>query len=269
MAGRRGAADAPERSAAERPDSHLLGRVYVPDGRDWRLERLMTLVEPADNLLQMTLQELIDGTTYFSKWSDFLALWRWVKQRRHPADSTPVWEDLIQLDQGQTGHCVGFGWSGWGNSAPIEDRYQNSDAHALYYQCKVIDGEPGKENGSTVRSGALAMRARGQLAAFAFATTLGEIDHWIDAQGPVVVGTDWTNDMFNPDANGFVRPTGSLAGGHCYLILDKVDQEDAYLFENSWGLSWGQQGRFKMKRADFDSLLGNNGEACCGLEIRP
>jgi hypothetical protein len=83
----------------------------------------------------------------------------------------------------------------------------------------------------------------------------------------VVVGTSWTNDMFNPDASGFVKPTGGVAGGHCYVMLEKVDSEDAYVFQNSWGGGWGQNGRFKMKRSDFGSLLADNGEACCAAEL--
>jgi hypothetical protein len=43
--------------------------------------------------------------------------------------------------------------------------------------------------------------------------------------------------------------------------------EDAYVFQNSWGASWGQNGRFKIKRSDFDGLLHDSGEACCAAEL--
>jgi hypothetical protein len=111
------------------------------------------------------------------------------------------------------------------------------------------------------------MRTRGRLAAFAFARTTAEIDDWINTQGPIVVGTTWTNDMFAPDADGYVKPTGGFAGGHCYLMLDRIDAEDAYLFQNSWGGGWGLDGRFKIKRSDFDGLLQDQGEACCAAEL--
>jgi hypothetical protein len=265
--------DAPARSAGEGPGAHLLGRVYREDARDWTMEQLTRGLEVPDSILQMSVQDVLEETTFFSSWRDYLVLWRWLKLHQKPgpgpapADTTPPWEDLIQLDQGQTGHCVGFGWGGWGDAAPIQDTFQNADAHAIYYECKVIDGQPGQENGSTVRSGALAMRNRGRLAAFAFARSIDEIDSWINTQGPVVMGTDWMNDMFNPDANGYVRPTGGVAGGHCYLMLDRLDQDDAYLFDNSWGLSWGDQGRFRMKRKDLQHLLSQQGEACFALEL--
>jgi hypothetical protein len=105
------------------------------------------------------------------------------------------------------------------------------------------------------------------LAAFAFAKNTADIDAWINTNGPVVVGTNWTNDMFSPDAEGFVKPTGASAGGHCYVMLERLDEQDAYVFQNSWGSGWGLDGRFKIKRADFDGLLRDSGEACCAAEL--
>jgi hypothetical protein len=269
---RRLAIDPPPRSAALTLGRHLLGRIYKPDPRDWSLSQLMAIAEPTDAILQKTIDQVRQETTYFSDWRSYLVFWRWLKSHgKTPppvvGDTSPGWDLKIQLDQGQTGHCVGFGWTGWVDAMPVEGNLQNADGHAIYYECKVIDGEPQAENGSTVRSGALALRTRGRLAAFAFATTTAEIDDWINNQGPVVVGTSWTNDMFNPDAQGFVKPTGSVAGGHCYLMLEKIDAEDAYVFQNSWGASWGQNGRFKIKRSDFDGLLQGSGEACCAAEL--
>ncbi|MBF9133075.1 hypothetical protein I0C86_29545 [Plantactinospora sp. S1510] len=267
---RRFAVDPPETSANEAPGPQLLGRLYQPDARDWDIPRLLEIAEPPESIRQMTIEQVLTDTSYFSDWRSYLVFWRWLRTQREPvttSDTAPAWELTTQLDQGQTGHCVGFGWAGWVDAMPVAGTYQNADGHALYYECKVIDGEPGAENGSFVRSGALAVRERGRLAAFAFAHTLAEIDEWIDSQGSIVVGTQWTNDMFDPDENGFVRPTGAGAGGHCYLMLDRIADEDAYLFQNSWGSGWGQGGRFKMKRSDFDGLLQDQGEACCAVEL--
>ena len=269
---------------------HLLGRKIVKDARDWSLYQLVEHAAKlrADKLRatpgplsgwEMTLRQIHDQTTYMESTSNWRSLLRWCKE--HPlappvpappkpqGDTTPAWEDLIVLDQADTGHCVAFGWSGWGDAAPIEDTFDNTYAHALYYEIKkTIDKEPGEENGSTVRSGALAMRARGKLSAFAFAKSLAEIDLWLNTQGPIVVGTDWTRDMFEPGAAGYVQPTGALAGGHCYLMLDRIDEENAYLFQNSWGRNWSKNGRFKLLCADFETLLKADGEACCALEIK-
>src|SRR5262249_37867530 len=155
-----------------------------------------------------------------------LIFWHWAQQHQPggpppppPAPGPPppgvvVWEDLIQLDQGPTNHCVGFGWAAWGDCAPVEDQYQDADAHKIYYECKVIDGQPQLENGSSVRSGAKAMQNRGRLGAYVFASTTQEVEQWVSNHGSVVIGSDWKHDMFTPDDQGFVHPTGPVEGGH-------------------------------------------------------
>jgi hypothetical protein len=210
---------------------HLLGRVpSYPDDRDWTPDQLHAL-----------------------------------GLERASADA-PAWVDPIQLDQGQTGHCVGFGWAGWGDATPVQDTFQNADGDAIYYECKVIDGEPLAEDGSNVRSGAKAMQNRGRLTAYAFATNTAQIDEWFN-HGPVVFGSDWYHDMFTPDPAGTVHATGAIDGGHCYLGLDDLaPAEDAYLCQNSWG-DWGPlHGRFKISKADMAMLLASGGEACLAAE---
>jgi hypothetical protein len=110
------------------------------------------------------------------------------------------------------------------------------------------------------------MQTRGRLSAYAFAANADEAREFVRI-GPIVVGTNWTNAMFEPDAKGFVRPTGATAGGHCYLLVGDLPAEGALLFQNSWGCSWGINGRFKMKYADFDRLFGKYGEACAAVEL--
>lgn len=252
---------------------HLLGRKYVPDDRDWKMTVALALDYPTADLLNKTVRQVLDDGTYFSSWPGILLFWRWIKTVDATPTPTPpppparVWDDPIQLDQGQTGHCVGFGWAGWGDCAPVQDRFMNADAHAIYYEAKVIDGQPRQENGSSVRSGAKAMVNRKRLGAYVFATNVDEVKQWVLTHGPVVCGTDWTQDMFNPDPDGTVHPTGRVAGGHCYLMLGYDQGGDAFTFENSWGPTWGLQGRFRMHSADFATLLAQQGEACAGLEL--
>jgi hypothetical protein len=182
-----------------------------------------------------------------------------------PATENP-WHDPEQLDQGQTGHCVGFGWTQFLNTDPINDHDDNNVAHAVYYEAKIIDGEPKQENGSSVRSGAKAIKNRGRVGAYVFAATMDEIKQWIQTKGPVVVGTDWYNGMFSPDANGFIQPTGTVAGGHCYLLVG-WDSNDVLTFQNSWGTNWGLNGYFKMHASDWKVLFDAQGEACAAAEL--
>ena len=199
-----------------------------------------------------------------------------------------VWSNAeADLDQGQYGTCVGNGWAQWGNTLPVDDKYTEGmgepattglpTARAIYYEATVIDGQPddpdapgGGQQGSQVRSGAKAMQNRGRLSSYAFTTTISTIQKYVQTNGPVVIGSDWTNDMFNPDANFYVKPTGGVAGGHCYVLLGDLPSENAFEFLNSWGSGWGNNGRFKMLYTDFAILLkgiSSPGEACAALEL--
>jgi hypothetical protein len=176
-----------------------------------------------------------------------------------------VWDINFQLDQGNTGHCVGFGWAGWGDAAPVIDRYGDKDGHDIYYECKVIEGDPGGENGAYTRDGAKAMLNRGRLSIYAYANTLDDALVHLRTKGPLVVGTDWTDDMFEPDIAGFVKPTGGVAGGHCYVLYGVVGT--TLLFKNSWGLGWGDEGSFRMTIPDFQVLLDAWGEIIASVEL--
>jgi Papain family cysteine protease len=259
---------------------HLLGRVPRPaDSRDFQLETFLS-GSPLDQALATLLadQHVAKATKVWANTvTQYLKAMPAPQNPPAPAPSpTPApspsgqdvsWTDVEQLDQGQTNHCVGFGWAQWGNTLPINDDFADSDGNAIYYECKVIDGQPKQENGSNVRSGAKAMQARGRLTAYAFASTIDGIRAWLRSKGPVVVGTDWTQDMFNPNGDGYVTPTGSVAGGHCYLLAGDVESEGALLFQNSWGTSWGTNGYFKMKVDDWAKLFANQGDACTSVEL--
>lgn len=184
-----------------------------------------------------------------------------------PPAGDVLWADPDQLDQKATGHCVGFGCAQYGNADPIEDHFVDQDGHDIYYEAKVIDGEPKQENGSYVHSGVKALKNRGRVGAYAWTTSLATMKTWVQTKGPMIVGSDWMNDMFNPDASGFVYPTGGIAGGHCYIIVG-WSHDDVITFQNSWGRSFGLNGRFKMHAADFQVLASANGfEACAAVEL--
>lgn len=266
-------------SATENLGPHLLGRIpSALDARDWKMGDFQ-MPAPDDSLRAKTVGEVLEEGTYFSSWPGIMIFWNWAKHHQPapipvdpkspPAPTSGVWDDPIQLDQGQTNHCVGFGWAGWGDAVPVEDAYQNADATQIYYECKVVDGQPNQENGSSVRSGAKAMQNRGRLGAYVFASAIDEVKQWVVNHGPVVVGSDWTQDMFTPASDGLVLPTGPVKGGHCYLMLGYDPAADRFEFENSWGSTWGKNGHFFMNAADFDRFVIQDptGEVCAALEL--
>lgn len=263
-------------TAVENLGPHLLGRKPSPeDERDYHLADFLS-IDPLDAALASVTRSLVTSPAV-KHWAKLItAAVQGAKPAPSPTPTPPApadvhdvtWADADSvLDQGQTPHCVGFGWAQWGNTLPIDDRFGNADGDRIYAECKVIDGEPGAQDGSDVRSGAKAMLARKRLAAYAFAKSVDEARAWVQAHGPVVFGTDWTDDMFSPDASGLVEATGAVAGGHCYVCVGDLPSQGMLLFQNSWGDSWGQHGRFKMHYETAATLLGKNGEACAAVEL--
>lgn len=276
---------------------HLLGRIpSPPDERDFVARNFLGLGEDKAGttdpvqLVTQAVAELKLTTISYPKWAATkytdVTQTHWWKALNYLSQVAPspspsptptgdkVWQDKDQLDQGNYGTCVGNGWAQWGNTDPVNDNYTEKDARAIYYEATVFDGSPdnpdapgGGQQGATVRSGAKAMQQRTRLSTYAQAATEDDIKAWIAQKGPVVVGTDWMNDMFNPDANGYVKPTGGVAGGHCYLLVGDLESEGAFFFQNSWGSGWGQNGYFKMKYADFQTLLSKGGEAWVAVEL--
>lgn len=241
---------------------HLLGRrPSTPDARDFTV----AMVKDADPI-QIAFQKLLVSRRVAPATKVWATEVMRVMFPSQPApDPTPppitpdqnvIWglNDPV-LDQNPSAHCGGFGGCQWGNLEPIDDHYKDADGHALYYEAVAIGGYPGSEDGVESRWVAKALKARARLSTYAFAKSTDEITDWLRSKGPVMVGTDWTDDMFEPDANGYISPTGAVEGGHFYNLCGHLPAEEAYLMLNSWGDSWGSNGQAKIKIADFAKLL--------------
>ena len=239
--------------------SHLLGRKPSPlDPRDYKMvERLQGYGRP---------------------W--YVRLWYWVLSlvvAEPPPPPPPgpapdpfhnyVRHSAVQLDQGDTPHCVGFASAHWEGADPVEGAVTNSTGHDIYYLCKIKDGETGAEDGTYVRTAAAVLKSLSRLDAYYFADNITQIRDWLRTFGSVIMGTDWLEDMFYPDNDGYVNVSGSVAGGHSYIVLGDLTTEEAFLCQNSWGSEWGIGGRFKVKWNDMAQLLAAQGEACGAAEL--
>jgi hypothetical protein len=180
----------------------------------------------------------------------------------------------LPLDQGNTGTCVGHAWKHWMLTAPtirtradVEPRAFTIYRSACQYDPwpQNDDGDP--EWGTSVRAGAKALQSRGFLDTYGWAFTVEDAIAWLVSSGPLVFGTNWTRDMFKPDAKGFVRYTGPVAGGHAYCAVGWSEQRGAMRFVNSWSSAWGQKGRFWMDGETVEQLLVDDGEACTAVEL--
>lgn len=181
-------------------------------------------------------------------------------------DGTPV------LDQGQEGACVGFGVTNELLWYPVA--VPGLDAafarEKIYWVAQREDPWPGgaypdanpRYEGTSVLYGVKAAADLGYYTEYRWATSEKELALGVGYLGPAIIGVDWYQGMFHPDPNGFIRPTGDKAGGHCTLLTGIDITGDYYILHNSWGSTWGNQGNCKIRRKHMAKLLADNGEAC-------
>lgn len=140
----------------------------------------------------------------------------------------------------------------------------------LYDQAQQLDEftDTPPSGGTSVRAGAKALQSLGAITAYHWAQSISDITKAILTTGPVVVGTEWTEDMFSPVGSNYViKPTGPVVGGHAYK-LDGINITTGYVrLKNSWSASWGQNSYAHIHRDDLDELVfGRDGEAVIAVE---
>lgn len=240
------------------PDfSQSLGRRHTPDDRDARYPIRLLLDPLRDQFFPTGIPQ---GTRHY---------------RQGPV-----------LDQGQTGTCVAHGWCGWAYGAPLMSKRTDLPLPYDLYRLIVKDDEyPDNDNevnapddqlqaGTSVRAGVQELRKLGHVKNFLWAKTTEEVRAWtLAGLGGVVLGINWTEDMFTPDAQGIIRYTGAVAGGHCIKTTGWTDTlkvngrtQRAARALNSWGRSWGQSGRMWILEEDLQRLLDDDGECCAATE---
>jgi hypothetical protein len=190
------------------------------------------------------------------------------------------------LDQLSTGTCVGHGWTSRANGAPIMQKVPFTP-YALYRRMVAIDewtdndhealaADDQLQSGTSVRAGAKVLQALGFIANYLWAESVSDVRGWhLAGYGSVVLGVNWTSHMMQTDSQGFVSYTGSSVGGHCVVTTgwnDRVRHNGrivpAVRCQNSWGRSWGQNGRFWIEESDLIKLLQDQGEACAPTEVK-
>lgn len=172
------------------------------------------------------------------------------------------------LDQGQIGACTGNAGIGSINTEPCGVSsfpvFSADEAGALklYSEAEKLDGGAGyppEDQGSSGLSIAKVLLKAGVISAYQHTFTLNDALKAL-MQYPIITGTNWHEDMFTPDADGRVHPTGAIEGGHEYEAF-KVDADLGHIwFYNSWGTDWGVNGTFYMTWEDYANLLKENGD---------
>lgn len=226
------------------------GRLYVPDERD-------------KNYPMQAVLRASSSTRSFRYWNAM----RW-------------WGD-----QGGTSMCVPYSWTHWAERPNTRTTpWLSQGGHVFDYdegrytfrgQQPVVDLDngynwmqrndywPGENyEGTSVRAGAQYLQQLGLVSSYYWAYDVTTIAQAIMEHGPVVVGTNWTMDMFVTDSKRFISPTGESAGGHAYLLDGVAVRNRFFRIKNSWGRNWGFKGFAKISFDDLQFLLDDYGEAC-------
>ncbi len=192
----------------------------------------------------------------------------------------------VTTDQGRQGACVGHGITQEAAARPVtvfgdpvrnppDVGMLNSVAREVYYAAQAIDPWAGGEYpgaaptyaGTSVLAGVKIGQERGWWESYRWALGPGpeaaaqDVILALGYAGPVILGTVWRSGMWRADADGYLRATGNVEGGHCYLLTRYSVKRDA-----AWtGNSWGGAGQGWITRAGLVSLLADDGEAVLPL----
>lgn len=194
---------------------------------------------------------------------------------------SPAWGPWpAVLDQGRTSQCVAYSAAKYLLTHRIVNRPYES-CESFYKRCQKVDEWPGEDyDGTSVNASCKVLRADGFISKWTWAFETEPVIRHILEIGPVMLGTDWTMDMFTPDRWGYIWPTGTSVGGHAYLLIgaNRLRQNPdktrgAVRILNSWGPNWGHyKGRAWMSFDTLDKLMKGlsrwPGEAAAPIETQ-
>lgn len=175
-------------------------------------------------------------------------------------------------DQGDTPRCVSYAWLHWVEDGPVTHPYDATvpslPPRELYDRAQRRDEWPGTNyDGTSVRAGAKVLRDEGLIESYRWAWDVETVVQALLTAGPVVVGTWWWTEMFQPDQDGFVQARGTREGGHAYVLNGVNLDRGVVRLKNSWGRWWGRRGHAWLTLDDLDTLISEQGEACLAIEL--
>lgn len=177
------------------------------------------------------------------------------------------------FNQGQLGSCTGNAACGAKNTEPL---YHAGSTHLIveagavdiYSLATRLDGLsdgywPPHDTGSSGLAVSKAMKQEGMIGSYQHAFDMDAALAALQA-GPVITGVNWYEGFDTPDANGLVKISGQIRGGHELVARGyqpAANPDDALIkLDNSWGTSWGLNGSFFWTVATWRTLLSEQGD---------
>lgn len=185
------------------------------------------------------------------------------------------------LDQGQEGRCVEYGLCHELLARPVVVERAAVDKiladKAIYWPAQQEDQWPGGSypgatptyEGTSVLAGTKVAARLGFYGEYRWGLDAADLARMVGYKGPAVIGVDWYEGMYEPDADGFLHVSGNQVGGHCILVHgvkigwsnEALDTEKSYFkLWNSWGKDWGMGGVGYLSWTDMETLIAHEGE---------
>lgn len=174
------------------------------------------------------------------------------------------------LDQGQEGACVGFSCAQELIAKPsvavgVDGNFARTK---IYWPAQERDpwaggsypGASPRYEGTSILAGIQVMQQLGAMKEYRWSFTHDEMVLAVGYGGPGILGVDWHAGMMRPGKDGYIRPTGSLLGGHAILVRGVSLKEKFWLLHNTWGPDWGFGGTCKLSFDDMNTLRARQGE---------
>jgi hypothetical protein len=181
------------------------------------------------------------------------------------------------LDQGREGACVGYSCAGELAAKPAAFAVTDQTALKIYAAARDFDASEGRHypDGATVIAGLQVCRRANYFSKFLWCFGIDDTINWIVRRGPVILGINWYDGMYDPDSRGLLKVGGQIVGGHAIMCNGFWPAHpqfgDVLVLTNSWGKSWGLNGRAYLPIEDAVRLLSEDGEVAAPTDfpVRP
>jgi hypothetical protein len=177
-------------------------------------------------------------------------------------------------DQGQTSSCTAFALAHSMADGPVTHPGQNPimDPMELYRAIQAEDIRNGRNYGFDGGATSLAMaetaKRLGWIGEYRWGYSLAD---WIAAiqAGPVLLGIDWPVGMDTPDAEGIVRFTGRVRGGHEIVSNGADFVRGLCRLKQSWGReNYGRNGHAYLPFEDLEKAIAQYGDVLMFREMK-
>lgn len=207
---------------------------------------------------------LLGRRVEFDKASRDYPIRKLLGKTRKPRSYT--WSCNTWLDQGREGACVGYAFAHELIARPVAiNKINVGDAYNIYKTAQTLDKWPGENyDGTSILGGVKAVQKifPTAIVEYRWAFGLNDVLDTLGYFGPICLGLNWYNGMFDTDDRGYIHRKGGIAGGHAILAVGVDHKRQRVRLHNSWGKSWGMGGDCYISFGDLDKLLKERGEAC-------